>query len=175
MTSLHAYDREERPLLKLWNRTHGTDRLAIEMARARQDANHEFSVLLVEFEGLSDVTDRLGHASGQDVWRRVLGVLTHDLSARDLCCRLSGDEFLLILSARGQAECNDVLENIRRRWTPGAGSREASVEVNIGIASYPAHGSTIEELFGAADESLDANKLRNESIRSADGIRRFPQ
>lgn len=161
MTRLTTTYREERPPQKLWNRTHATERLVVEMTRAQQDANHEFSILLVEFDGLSDITDRLGDASGQDVWRRVLGVLIQDLSAQDLCCRLGGDEFLLILPAKGQPECAEVLEHIRGRWTPGAGTREASVEVNVGIASYPANGATVEALFGAADESLDANKFKN--------------
>jgi diguanylate cyclase (GGDEF)-like protein len=168
MTSLGYLDLETRPQpTKLWNRSHATRRLADELNRADHDRDYQFSMLLVEFDGLSDITDRLGYASGDDVWQRILGVLMQDLRSNDLCCRLGGDEFLLILSGKGPAECRAVADRLHRRWSPGAGTREATVEVNIGIATYPGHGTTIEALMGTADEAMQSDRIRNDQLRSS--------
>jgi diguanylate cyclase (GGDEF)-like protein len=174
MTSLGTLDFENRPLpTQLWNRSHATRRLADELGRAAREQGYQFSVLLVEFDGLSDITDRLGYASGDDVWRRILGVLTQDLRTHDLCCRLGGDEFLLILPAKGPSECRAVAERLHRRWNPGVGTREATVAVNIGIAAYPGHGATIEDLLGSADEAMQSDRIRNDQLRSAGALRQI--
>jgi diguanylate cyclase (GGDEF)-like protein len=172
MPSIISIDQHTRlPVTKLWNRNHATDRLAQEVSRSAQDPNYHFSILLISFEGLSQITDRLGYASGDDVWRRVLGLLLQDLRASDLCCRLGRDEFVLILPTRSPAECRGLVDRLRRRWNPGAGTREATIEVSIGIACYPAQGASVEQLLGAADEAMHANKVENELVRSAPELR----
>lgn len=174
MTSLSQHARTDArasdgppPAAKEWNRVHATKRLADEMTRARTEPGYEFSVLLVELEGLSDSRDRLGYASGHDVWRRAFEFLNADLRAEDLCCRLSGDEFLLILSDQGERGARGVVEALRRRWQPAAGTRDAGIQMNIGLASYPTHGCRIEQLLCAADEALHADRTRNEMIAAA--------
>jgi diguanylate cyclase (GGDEF)-like protein len=159
---------------KFWNRSHATQRVAEELTRVQAESRYEFTILLVEFAGLSEITDRLGYAPADDVWRRVLGALLEDLNPDDLCCRLGGDEFLLILSGRGQLEAQFVVERLRRRWNPSPTSREAVVELNIGIASSPAYGRTIETLLAAADESSQADRMRNELIHSPNQLRQLP-
>lgn len=149
---------------KLWNRAHATQRLVEELNHARSDKKFEFSVLLVEFAGLSEITDRLGYSSADGVWGQVLGALNEDLNSNDLCCRLGGDEFLLILPGKGALECQFLVERLRR-WSPRVGSREAAIVLNIGIASCPAQG-TIESLLAVADESSQADRDRNELLRS---------
>jgi diguanylate cyclase (GGDEF)-like protein len=161
---------EPRPLSgKQANRSHATKRLDQEMERARQEAGYQFSAVLVHFEGLSDSAhDQLGYAAGgDDVWRRAMEFLTQDLRAVDLCCRLSTDEFVLILSAQGQSEAGTLVDWLRDRWQPPPGSRQADIQLNIGIASYPTHGCRVEELLRAADEALDADRLHNELLRAA--------
>jgi diguanylate cyclase len=172
MTSLSPISQLNRPLVpKLWNRNHATDRLAQEVNRAKQDPSYQFSILLAEFDGLSDITDRLGYASGDDVWGRVLGMLLQDLRAVDLCCRLGGDEFLLILPGKGQAESRVVLDHLLRRWNPGAGTREATIELSIGVASYPGDGSSVQALLGSADDAMQSSKHENDLMRAAPELR----
>ncbi len=175
-STLRLSNPENTPgLTKLWNRSHGAGRLEMELKRGQRDREYRFAILLVQFDGLSRATDRLGHASGEGVWRRVLGVLTDDLGVEDLCCRLGGDEFLLILPERGESESRVLVERLLRHWNAAPTARESALEVSIGIASYPAQGSTVEGLFAAADEAMHADKDRNHAVRSADGLRRVPQ
>ena len=167
--SLPTAQLEPRPLpARQGNRGDATLRLDEEMERASQDAAYQFSTVLVHFEGLSASSDRLGYAAAsEDVWRRAMGFLTQYLRATDLCCRLSSDEFVLILAAQGPAEARALVDRLRGRWQPAPGSRDADIKINIGIASYPTHGCRIQELLRAADEALDADRVHNEILRAA--------
>ena len=170
-TFSHSHPENTPGLTKLWNRGHGAERLDAEIERAQKDATHRFSIVLVQFDGLESVTDRLGHASTDCVWRRVLGVLTEDLGPKDLCCRLGGDDFMLILPSRSESECRVLAERLHRRWTFAPGTLEASLEMNVGIASYPAEGSTVGSLFCAVDVDLSVDRDRNQSRRSERQLR----
>lgn len=168
MTNLRLSHPEHSPgLARPWNRGHAADRLDLEIGRARCESGYRFSILLVQFDGLSRATYRLGRASTDGAWRRVLGVLTENLGANDLCCRLGRDEFLLILPDRTRSECRVLGERLRQRWTSTRSALEATLEVSIGIASYPEQGSTVEALFGAVDETMSADKARNQLPRFA--------
>lgn len=168
MTNLNlSHPEHTSRLANMWNRGHGANLLALEIERAQQESGYRFSILLVELDDLSRATDRLGRVSTDDVWRRVLGVLTESLGAKDLCCRVGEDEFMLILPEKTRSECRFFGERLRRRWTSARGALEAALEVSIGIASYPAQGTTVERLFGAVDEAVCTDKRRNQSGRYA--------
>jgi diguanylate cyclase (GGDEF)-like protein len=147
------------PAATFWDRSYATNRLAEEVRRAEGDGNYEFSILLVAFEGLRHLTGRLGYASEDGTWRRVLALLTQDLRQGDLCSRLGEDEFLLILPGRGEAACKEVADHLFRRWSPAPGAREAAMEMSIGIASYPGNACTTEQLIGVANETRQSKTL----------------
>lgn len=160
--SLGQAQREGRSTLTtFWDRGHATGRLAEEVRRAQGEATYEFSILLVAFDGLRHLTGRLGYASEDGAWRRVLALLTQDLRQGDLCCRLSEDEFLLILPGSGQVECSNVADRLFRHWSPAPGTPEATMEMSVGIASYPRSGCTVEGLIGAANETMLAEAFRH--------------
>jgi diguanylate cyclase (GGDEF)-like protein len=169
--SLAQAHREVRPsFTTFWDRGHATGRLAEEVRRAQVDANYEFSILLVAFDGLRHLTGRLGYSSEDGTWRRVLALLTQDLQQGDLCCRLGEDEFLLILPGSGQVECASVAERLFRHWSPVPGTREATLEMSVGIASYPGNKCTVEGLIGTANETMRSKAFRNEAKDAPRGI-----
>lgn len=158
------------PVPTVQNRTYATARLAEELERAKTSAHYEFAILLVQFEGLSEITGRLGHAPTDDVWQLAVNVLVQDLRPQDLCCRLGGDEFLLVLPSASPAEASVLVERLHQRWQPKNGTREAGIALYAGSASYPGHGTTVEALFAAADESLYANSLKQDIVPSAPSL-----
>ena len=167
MTSLSPQTEKNRPAAKHLDRGDAFKRLDDEVARAERETSYRFSILLVEFDGLSDTADRLGYVAEGDVWRRAMRFLGQDLTAQDLCCRLSSDEFLLILSGKDRADAIELTDRLRDRWNPAPGSRDAGIQVSVGMASYRAQGSTVEDLLCAADETLHADRLDTETLRAA--------
>jgi diguanylate cyclase len=158
------------PVPTVQNRTYATARLREELERAKTNVHYEFAIMLVQFEGLGDITGRLGHAPTDDVWQLAVTTLVQDLRPQDLCCRLGGDEFLLVLPSASPAEANVLVERLHQRWQPKHGTREGSIALHAGAACYPGHGKTVEALFAAADQFLYANSVAQDTLRSAPGL-----
>jgi diguanylate cyclase (GGDEF)-like protein len=166
MNNLSLTTSNNRPVrttsTKPWNRDHAVERLAAELDRARTELGYQCSILLVQFDGMGRVTNRLGYASADNVVQRVQSLLMRDLGADDVCCRLGGDEFLLILPAKGEKECRDWVDQLHHRWS--AANDSATIDLGVGYASSPIHGFTSEALFAAADENMYADKQRGQSF-----------
>jgi diguanylate cyclase (GGDEF)-like protein len=151
------------PLTGLWNRRYADERLAEEMSRAKRESGYKFSMVLIDVDNLKRINDENGHASGDEALKWVGEFLREGLRGHDLSCRIGGDEFLLILPGSGQQECKNLVERIRRRWRAAASAGEGTVTVSMGTATFPIQGSTVDVLLAVADESMYANKRRQES------------
>src|SRR5450432_1738297 len=142
-------------LTGLWNRRYADERLAEEMGRARSVAGYRCSVLVADVDDMKGINDRRGHAAGDQALRWVAGFLSHGLRSDDICCRIGGDEFLLILPDCGGDECRRFVKRLRHEWQADAQAHARAggraVAVSIGTASYPADGSTPEALCAIAD------------------------
>jgi diguanylate cyclase (GGDEF)-like protein len=140
------------PLAKVWNREYAIQRLAAELASARQQPNG-FSILLIQFDGLSMARrERLGFALSGDLGPRVFALLTRGLRGNDACCHMADDEFLLILPGRTEVECSEFADLLKRDWAVSTRERETTVELRAGWATANSEKSTIAELFATADE-----------------------
>jgi diguanylate cyclase (GGDEF)-like protein len=145
-------------LTGLWNRRYADVRLAEEIGRARGVPGYRFSVVVADVNDLKGVNDRQGHAAGDQALRWVAGVLSHGLRSDDVCCRIGGDEFLLILPACGGEECRRFVKRVRSEWRHAARARDHAVAVSLGMASYPTNGETVDGLCAVADASMYAEK-----------------
>ncbi len=155
------------PLTTLWNRRYADLRLAEEISRARREGGYRFSMVLIDVDDLKRVNDQNGHAAGDEALRWVAAFLREGLRGHDLCCRIGGDEFLLILPASGEQECADLVARIRRRFRDPASANGATITVSIGTASFPTQGTTVETLLGVADDGMYADKRRRDPAHPA--------
>ena len=97
------------PLTELWNRRYADERLAEEMTRAQEEDGYRFSLVVADVNDLKRINDQQGHAAGDQALRWVARFLAGALRADDVCCRIGGDEFLLILPGTGAEECRDFV------------------------------------------------------------------
>ncbi len=151
------------PLTELWNRRYADERLGEEMARARDQDGYRFSLLVADVNDLKRINDQRGHAAGDQALRWVARFLAGALRADDVCCRIGGDEFLLILPGTGADECRDFVKRLRGEWRHESRAHDHAVAVSLGTASYPTHGGTVEALCAAADGSMYEEKRRGGS------------
>jgi diguanylate cyclase (GGDEF)-like protein len=150
------------PLTALWNRRYADLRLAEELSRSKREKGYRFSMVLVDVDHLKRINDQLGHAAGDEALRWVATFLKQGLRTHDLCCRLGGDEFLLILPASGAKECGDLVERIRRRWRIAVAADGRAVALSMGTASFPSQGTTVASLLALADDAMYENKRRQD-------------
>ncbi|MCL1817428.1 MAG: GGDEF domain-containing protein, partial [Spirochaetaceae bacterium] len=110
------------------------------------------------------INERRGTLAGDLVFRAVAGILATQTRPGDICARLAGDEFAILLPDTDEEYARHIAENIRDAIVreeimvpekPGAVSRVCvRARVNIGIAVAPLHGRNYENLLAAADAAL---------------------
>lgn len=139
------------PLTGLANYRHLIDVLEAEIERSGR-TGREFSVLLLDLDGLKSVNDRFGHLVGSRALRRLAEVLRVHSRAVDTPARYGGDEFALVMPETGANSAGFVASRIRERLATQA--EEPNITVSVGVAVYPSSGMTAERLLMAADDAL---------------------
>ena len=161
------------PLTGLYNRRFLLDNLEREVSRAERSGS-VLSVLLMDLRGLKSINDDLGHPAGDGVLVRTARRIRESLRGVDAGCRYGGDEFVAVLPSTDLIHTLTVAERIRDRVSqiklPPRARKD--VDLNYGVATYPADGRTIGSILKMSDVRLDAAKPKP---GQATGVRRWPR
>ncbi len=161
--ALHDRLREETlrdPLTGLFNRRFLDESLERELARTRRD-NLPLALLMIDIDHFKQLNDTYGHPAGDEIIRRVGGLIQSRARSGDLPCRYGGEEFLLVLPNMTLATAVERAEEWRvafaNDWTV-IGNHAVAVTVSIGVAVFPCHGGSARALIEAVDQALYAAK-----------------
>lgn len=141
-------------LTGLPNRALFTDRLNMEIERAKRSESR-LAVMYIDLDRFKQVNDSLGHQAGDDVLRQASDRMRGCLRDVDTLARIGGDEFVAILpginanTASATIPAMRILEEVSKPFFV-SGSR-AEIGSSIGIALYPDHGKTGDEVLSSAD------------------------
>ncbi|MEK6397864.1 MAG: diguanylate cyclase, partial [Terriglobus sp.] len=151
-----ARSAQHDPLTGLGNRRLFDQRLAQEF-RKSAESNSAFALHLIDLDHFKEVNDRLGHAAGDETLREASARMQAILRSRDTLVRLGGDEFALIQTGVQTESAAAMLAGkiIDALSKPMQLAGEiVHVGASLGIALYPAHGLTRENLVHHADLAL---------------------
>jgi diguanylate cyclase (GGDEF)-like protein/PAS domain S-box-containing protein len=129
--------------------------LQAEICRSKR-TEREFSLLLLDLDGLKEINDRLGHLVGNRALCRLAQIMADCCRSVDTAARQGGDEFALVLPETGAAAATLVARRICDLLAKDA--EEPPLSVSVGVASYPQDAETIGTLLYAADMALYAMK-----------------
>lgn len=133
-------------------------RAAIEQARHQ---GQRVALSFLDLDGFKPINDRLGHAAGDAVLVAVAAALQRLVRGEDCVARIGGDEFVVLQAPAGSDA--EVREAGARLVEAIADIREVEGQairlgVSVGIAIYPDHGASVEQLLLHADEMMYAVK-----------------
>jgi diguanylate cyclase (GGDEF)-like protein len=137
------------PLTGLGNHRHFQERLRQELDDAR-DRGRELTLCLVDIDDFKRVNDRFGHPMGD----RVLAQVASRLRQNGESFRLGGDEFAVVLPGIGDAAAPATATAIVQRLGVLDLERIGDLTVSAGVATFPTHATTPDDLIRLADSSL---------------------
>lgn len=148
-------------LTRLPNRSLFLDRFKIAMSLAKR---HDclLALLFVDLNGFKGINDRHGHLCGDAILSECARRLEKCIRSSDTVTRFGGDEFVVMLhtSSLEIGHIHAIAEKISRTISEPMifDGVPISVSASIGVAHYPEHGSTFEELMNHADKAMYAAK-----------------
>jgi diguanylate cyclase (GGDEF)-like protein/putative nucleotidyltransferase with HDIG domain len=145
----------------LYNRRRALEQLEMEIRRA-QRYQGTFSVLIADIDNFKLFNDTYGHPIGDEIIKRVAGVLVHRIRSSDFVCRFGGDEFMLILPEAYRADAKTVADHLRSAlaslpYIAPDGIR-IPLRMSFGASSFPEDGQDAAALIAVADANLYESK-----------------
>lgn len=144
------------PLTGLYNRRYLDETMKRELARAAREG-HPISIFMGDIDHFKQLNDSYGHQVGDEVLKALGEVLREHARSSDIPCRYGGEEFVVILPDMPLEAARERAELLRRDFADlrfAFGDTQLGSTVSIGISVYPDHGTTADELIGAADQAL---------------------
>ena len=116
------------------------------------------SLIFMDLDDLKQVNTDHGHYMGSKVLRDVAVRLTSSVRSIDKVFRYGGDEFCVVLPETDSHGAYQVAERVRKhingRKFELTNMAKITMTGSFGIASYPLHASTKEELVNFADKAV---------------------
>lgn len=123
------------------------------------ESTKPFSMISIDIDSFKKVNDIYGHPAGDEILRE-LGKRLKDLVSENegYVTRNGGEQFAVLIANSPPAMGLYLGERIRScvANTPFlvSDNLEVSITVSVGVSSYPDNGSTIQELYSAADSAM---------------------
>lgn len=147
-------------LTGLANRSMMMEQLERHLALAKRHG-HGVALLYLDLDGFKPVNDRFGHNVGDRVLQMVAERFRKVIREGDLLCRQGGDEFVVLVPEAGSTDelMGMGLKLVEATRAPYSElDPTITISASVGIARYPEHGNSCEQLLAAADNAMYAAK-----------------
>jgi diguanylate cyclase (GGDEF)-like protein len=127
-----------------------------EMSRNRAES---FTMIMVDLDYFRNVNESYGNEAGDKAIIEVVHVINRHLGEHDVLARFGGDEFTILMPGTDCAAACGISEKIRAEVESldilkSYGGPMSRMTLSIGIASYPEHARSVQEIKEAADHAL---------------------
>lgn len=147
-------------LTKLYNRSFYVD----EMNRLERKGPFPVTIVMADLNGLKAMNDRLGHAAGDALLRRVGEVLGKAVEKPCHAARIGGDEFAILLPGSDERDGEALIESIHDLVEVNNQFYSAA-QLNLSIgAATSTHGERLEDTAKRADTQMYVAKRQYYSM-----------
>lgn len=162
-------------LLNMRGWTDAAERAFVRATRA----NNGLALLMIDLDHFKWINDTYGHPAGDDVILQVGRLLGKAIRPSDIVGRFGGEEFVVLLVDTDLVAAEHAAERVRHAVAKmnltTSGRHGAPVVItdrttSIGVAVYPHHGRTLEDLLHAADAAVyEAKEAGRNQVHIAGG------
>lgn len=116
-------------------------------------------VIILDLDHFKTVNDTLGHEAGDIVLKEIGMFLSNKIRKSDIVCRIGGDEFVIIMPEEPLEVTIERAEELNKEFKLLQKTGEEkklleNVTLSFGVAAFPTHGATSDEVLKAADQAL---------------------
>ena len=135
--------------------------------------------LLVDIDHFKQINDTHGHAAGDQVLQTVVRRIKSTLREADLCGRIGGEEFGVLLAGTSLHEAVQIAEKIRhavQALEVPVNDTQLRVTISVGVAEAGAVCSDTSTLLAAADAAMyraktnGRNQVQSSAARAPEAV-----
>jgi diguanylate cyclase (GGDEF)-like protein len=115
------------------------------------------ALLYIDLDKFKPINDSAGHQIGDLVLKEIARRLKASLRSTDICARVGGDEFVVIVTQLENEQCVvDIAEKLLKQLQlpVSIAQNQYQLGASIGISLHPKHGQQLAELLEKADQAM---------------------
>ncbi len=143
-------------LTGLYNRRYLDETLHREIAGVARTGGY-LSLVMIDIDHFKNINDTFGHKTGDIMIQALSALLQDQTRVSDIACRYGGEEFVLVMPEISIERAYERVEQLRITFEAlqvNLGDATLRSTFSAGIAVYPEHAVTGEELMHLADQAL---------------------
>jgi diguanylate cyclase (GGDEF)-like protein/PAS domain S-box-containing protein len=144
------------PLTGLFNRRYLQVTLDREIARVKR-TNQPVGIIIMDIDHFKLINDSYGHKAGDLILEALGELFKTNIRREDIACRYGGEEFVVVMPGASLKTAEERAEIIHSQIAALRVHYEnwnIHVTVSVGVAAYPLHGTTGEDVLIRADRAL---------------------
>jgi diguanylate cyclase (GGDEF)-like protein len=153
------------PLTGLRNQRYLDARLREELTRSERTGVGQGALIALDIDGFGALNARFGSSSGDAALRWAAKRFPGTLRTADVCCRVGGDKFMLLLPDTDRAGAETAVVRLSRATADASGQLWLPIGFSSGIATWPADARTPEDLIAFAQQQLNGDQRRHTGRR----------
>jgi diguanylate cyclase (GGDEF)-like protein len=114
--------------------------------------------LFLDLDNFKRINDENGHLAGSHVLMEMATIILSSVRDTDIVARYGGDEFVVVLPETGVEQATHVADRIRKKIAgnifTGGRRLELRLTASFGIASFPEHAQSPQQLVACADTAM---------------------
>jgi diguanylate cyclase (GGDEF)-like protein/putative nucleotidyltransferase with HDIG domain len=129
-----------------------------------------FSIIVLDLDGFKQVNERQGHLEGDKVLNAVARAIEARCRQSNVVARYGGDQFAVLMPDASAEQAEILAERLRVSLAADAYLSPRNVTASLGIATFPVHGVTPEEIVRVAESGMYlAKHEKGNRVRVAGG------
>jgi diguanylate cyclase (GGDEF)-like protein/putative nucleotidyltransferase with HDIG domain len=146
------------------------DALSAEWKRSTR-TGRPFTLVLIDVDRFKFVNDLQGHLEGDLVLKRLGETFERGCRNWDVVARYGGDEFVILMPETDAEQALQVAQRLRSTIESDRMLQAKKTTASFGLATFPLHGSTPQELLQVADASMYTSKHQGgNAVSTADHL-----